>query len=71
MAGGLFRNGLREIGRFVLKKSQALVAHTCNPSYSRGREQEDPGFRPAQVTKVRPYVENNPPPKGLVDWFKW
>jgi hypothetical protein len=24
------------------------VAHTCNPSYSRGKDQEDPSSRPAQ-----------------------
>jgi hypothetical protein len=27
--------------------SQALVAHTCNPSYSGGRDQEDRGLKPA------------------------
>jgi hypothetical protein len=26
---------------------QALVAHTYNPSYSRGRDQEDHGSKPA------------------------
>jgi hypothetical protein len=25
--------------------SQALVAHTCNPSYSGGKDQEDPGSK--------------------------
>jgi hypothetical protein len=27
--------------------SRVLVAHTCHPSYSRGRDQEDPGLKPA------------------------
>jgi hypothetical protein len=27
--------------------SQVLVAHACNPSYSEGRDQEDPGSKPA------------------------
>jgi hypothetical protein len=27
--------------------SQALVAHTCNPSYSGGRDQEDHSLKPA------------------------
>jgi hypothetical protein len=27
-----------------------LVAHTCNPSYSGGREQEDHGLKPAGTT---------------------
>jgi hypothetical protein len=30
-----------EIGRY-----QALVAHTCNPSYLGGRDQEDCGLKP-------------------------
>jgi hypothetical protein len=25
------------------------VAHACNPSYSRGRDQEDQGLMPAQL----------------------
>jgi hypothetical protein len=29
------------------KTCQALVAHTCNPSYSKGREEEDRGSKPA------------------------
>jgi hypothetical protein len=29
--------------------SQAPVAHTCNPSYSRGRDQEDQSLKPARV----------------------
>jgi hypothetical protein len=30
------------------KLTQAPVAHTCNPSYSGGRDQEDRGSKPAQ-----------------------
>jgi hypothetical protein len=26
-----------------------MVAHTCNPSYSGSRDQEDPGLKPAQA----------------------
>jgi hypothetical protein len=29
------------------KMSWVLVAHTCNPSYSRGRDQEDHSSKPA------------------------
>jgi hypothetical protein len=29
--------------------SWALVAHTCNPSYSGGRDQEDHNLKPAQT----------------------
>jgi hypothetical protein len=32
--------------------SWALVAYACNPNYSRGRDQEDRGSKPAQ-----PYLE--------------
>jgi hypothetical protein len=35
------------------KKSQAPVAHIYNPSYSRGRNQEDCGSKPAQVNSWR------------------
>jgi hypothetical protein len=38
--------------------SQAPVAHTCNPSYSGGRDQEDCGPTPAQAnTSAKPYLE--------------
>jgi hypothetical protein len=28
---------------------RALLAHTCNPSYSGGRDQEDQGLKPARA----------------------
>jgi hypothetical protein len=41
--------GLRKVLSFILqselKNGQALVAHTCNPSYSGGRDQEDYGLK--------------------------
>jgi hypothetical protein len=30
--------------------TQALVAHTCNTSYTGGRDQEDRGSKPVQAT---------------------
>jgi hypothetical protein len=30
-------------------QSQAPVAHTCNPNYSGGRDQEDNGSKPART----------------------
>jgi hypothetical protein len=33
--------------------SQAPVAHTCNPSYSGGRDQEDHGSKPAWVNSFQ------------------
>jgi hypothetical protein len=41
---------------FLLKHSplsQAPVAHTCNPRYSGGRDQEDHGSKPAQANSLR------------------
>jgi hypothetical protein len=35
-----------------------LVAHTCNPSYSGSRDQEDQGLKPAlDKQSTRPYLE--------------
>jgi hypothetical protein len=28
------------------------MTHTCNPSYSEGRDQEDPGSKPAQANRL-------------------
>jgi hypothetical protein len=33
----------------VLASAWVLVAHTCNPSYSGGRDQEDHGSKPARA----------------------
>jgi hypothetical protein len=33
----------------TLIRSQVLVAHACNPSYSGGRDKDDHGSRPAQA----------------------
>jgi hypothetical protein len=44
------------------------VAHTCNPSYSGGREQEDCGLKPAWENSLpRPYLEKTHQEKGLVE----
>jgi hypothetical protein len=37
----------------IFKFSQALVAHTCNPSYSGGGDQEDHGSKPALVNSLQ------------------
>jgi hypothetical protein len=42
---------------------RVLVAHTCNPSYSGGRDQED--------YNSRPYLKNSQHKKGLWVWLKW
>jgi hypothetical protein len=38
------------------KRCQVPVAHTCNPSYSGGRDQEDCSLKPAQANTS--YLEN-------------
>jgi hypothetical protein len=40
--------------------SQALVAHVCNPSYLRGREQEDHSSKPARANSSRDPILKNP-----------
>jgi hypothetical protein len=47
------------------------VAHTCNPSYSGGRDQEDHGSKPAQAnSSARPYLKKSFTKIGLVEWLK-
>jgi hypothetical protein len=47
------------------------VAHTCNPSYSAGRDQEDHGSKTTLGKQfVRAYLEKTHHKKGLVGWFK-
>jgi hypothetical protein len=48
--------------------TQALVAHTCNPSYSGGRDQEDFGSKPAWTNSLQDPISKNPSHKnkGLV-----
>jgi hypothetical protein len=42
-----------------------MVSHAYNPSYSGGRNQEDHGFRPAQVSDLQDPISNN---KSEVQW---
>jgi hypothetical protein len=37
-----------------------LVAYTCNPSYSGGRDQEDHGSKPAQENSSQDTILKNP-----------
>jgi hypothetical protein len=48
-----------------------LVAHTCNPSYSGGRDQEDRGSYPAcGNSSARPYLEKPFTKIQLPEWLK-
>jgi hypothetical protein len=47
------------------------VAHTCNPSYSAGRDQEDRGSKLALGKWfARPYLEKKKTSRELVEWLK-
>jgi hypothetical protein len=48
------------------------VAHTCNPSYSGGRDQEDHGSKPAQANSSQDLISkiNHHKKKRLVEWLK-
>jgi hypothetical protein len=49
-----------------------LVAHACNPSYSGGRDQENPGSKQAWANSLRdPILKKKIHyKKGLVEWLK-
>jgi hypothetical protein len=48
-----------------------LVAHTCNPNYSGGRDQEYQGLKPAQASSsARSYLEKLFTKIVLVEWCK-
>jgi hypothetical protein len=49
--------------------SLVLVAHTCNPSYSGGRDQEDHSSKPA-IGSQDPIFKKPFHKKGLVKWLK-
>jgi hypothetical protein len=47
----------------------APAVHTCNPSFSGGRDQEDPDSKPMQGKEfIRPHLEKPHHKKGLVDY---
>jgi hypothetical protein len=41
-----------------------LVAHTCNPTYSGGRDQEDYGLKPTQENSLQDPILKNPSQKS-------
>jgi hypothetical protein len=50
------------------EECQVLMAHTCNPSYSGGRDQEGGVSKPAQVSSLRdPISKKKNHKKGLVE----
>jgi hypothetical protein len=46
------------------------VAHTSNPTYSGGRDQEDRSSKPAWANSSQDPILKNPTQKGLVEWIK-
>jgi hypothetical protein len=63
---------------FYLKKfwpgAGVLVAQAYNPSYSGGRDQEDPGLKPDRVNSSQDPILKNPSQKKkkkrVVEWLK-
>jgi hypothetical protein len=50
---------------------QVLVAHTCNPHYSEGRDQEDHCLKSVQTNSSQDPISKKPITKiGLVEWLK-
>jgi hypothetical protein len=71
--GGRDRFGFQKIKKVLLKSkiSWAPVAHTCNPSYSGCRDQEDRGLKPAWANSSgRPYLQKYPTQKRAGEGLK-
>jgi hypothetical protein len=52
-------------------KMYPLVAHACSLSYSGGRDQENPGSKPALANILQDLISKNPiTKKGVVEWLK-
>jgi hypothetical protein len=47
--------------------SRVLVAHTCNPSYSEGRDQKDHSSKPARIVPETLSQKKEYHKKGLVE----
>jgi hypothetical protein len=48
------------------------VAHSCNLSFSGGRDQEDHSSKPSKGKYFqRLYLKNTQYKKGLAEWLKW
>jgi hypothetical protein len=53
------------------ENSQALEAHTCNPRYSGGRNEEKCSLKPAQANSFQdPILRKTHHQRGLVEWLK-
>jgi hypothetical protein len=64
---GEFEASLGYIEKLCFKNSHNLswvpVAHTCNPSYSGSRDQEDCGSKPVQAKSSQDHISKNPSQK--------
>jgi hypothetical protein len=55
-----------------LQFQQGAMAHTYNPRYSGGRDQEDCGLKSARAKQFGRSISKKPiTKKGLVEWLKW
>jgi hypothetical protein len=70
----LFKGMLRHLWNYVPKFSEqpnleisglswVLMAHVCNPSCSRDRDQEDCGSKPGQASSLRDPISKSPSQK--------
>jgi hypothetical protein len=50
--------------------NRVSVAQAFHPSYSGGRDQEDPGLKPAQVGSLRDPILKIANTKQLVEWLQ-
>jgi hypothetical protein len=77
----IFSNKVRwvfndHLGKKLVSKNyiscQVLVAHTRNPSYLGGRDQEDCSLKPAQAKSSQYSISKKKKhhKKGLVEWLK-
>jgi hypothetical protein len=60
-----------KLNRQEIERGQVPVAHSCIPSYSGGRDQQDLGLKPVQTNSSQdPILKKTHHKKGLVEWLK-
>jgi hypothetical protein len=59
-----------KVNKKMEHRSWVPVAHTCNPSYSGSRDQEDCGLKPAWANSSQDPILKKLHKKGLVERFK-
>jgi hypothetical protein len=66
-----FMHFLKFILRFLkIKSGHSIMVHSCNPSYSGGRDQEDWGLKPAWANSCETLSWKNPSQIRAGEWIK-